>query len=151
MDLSLEVVVIPVSDVDRAKQFYGTGLACREDADAGAGDYRIVQMTPPGSACSIIFGRGVTAATPGSIDKLMLVVEDIEKARAELVDRGVDVSEIFHAAGGGYGAGFHPGTEGRAPGPDPEGQSYTTFASFSDPDGNGWLLQEITERLPGRV
>jgi catechol 2,3-dioxygenase-like lactoylglutathione lyase family enzyme len=144
MELKLEVVIIPVSDVDKAKEFYGTGLACREDADLGGGGYRVVQMTPPGSPCSIIFGQGVTSAAPGSIDKLVLVVDDIEKARAELTDRGVDVSEVFH------GGGFRPGTEGRVAGPDPDGRSYATFASFSDPDGNGWLLQEITERLPGR-
>jgi catechol 2,3-dioxygenase-like lactoylglutathione lyase family enzyme len=151
MDMKLEVVVIPVSDVDAAKRFYGAALGCREDADAGDGDFRIVQMTPPGSPCSIIFGHGVTSAKPGALDKLVLVVDDIDKARTELVDRGVEVSEIFHAAGGGYGAGFHATTEGRATGPDPQGISYTTFASFSDPDGNGWLLQEITDRLPGRV
>ncbi|HET6728624.1 MAG TPA: VOC family protein [Jiangellaceae bacterium] len=152
MNLKLEVVVVPVTDVDKAKDFYRTGLACREDADASAGDdYRIVQMTPPGSPCSIIFGQGVTSDQPGSLDGLVLVVDDIDAARDELLSRGVDVSEVFHDAGGGYGAGFHAGTEGRATGPDPQGRSYTSFASFSDPDGNGWLLQEITERLPGRV
>ena len=151
MDLKLEVIVLPVTDVDRAKEFYGTGLACREDADVSAGDFRIVQMTPPGSPCSLIFGRGITPAAPGSFQKLVLVVDDIEKARAELVDRGVDVSEVFHAEGGGYGAGFHVGPGGRALGPDPTDRSYTTFAEFTDPDGNGWLLQEITNRLPGRA
>ena len=152
MDLKLEVVVLPVTDVDKAKDFYETGLACRLDADiTGENGYRIVQVTPPGSACSVIFGAGVTAAAPGGGGNLMLVVDDIAAVRDELVSRGVDVSEVFHAEGGGYGAGFHPGTAGRAAGPDPEGLSYATFASFSDPDGNGWLLQEITERLPGRV
>jgi catechol 2,3-dioxygenase-like lactoylglutathione lyase family enzyme len=152
MDLRLEVVVLPVTDVDKAKQFYETGLACRLDADVSPTEgYRVVQVTPPGSACSIIFGDGVTSARPGTGGSLMLVVDDIAAARDGLVSRGVDVSEIFHAEGGGYGAGFHPGTEGRAPGPDPQGLSYATFASFSDPDGNSWLLQEITERLPGRV
>src|SRR3954462_9477838 len=106
MDLKLEVVVIPVSDVDTAKQFYGTALACREDADAGGGGFRLVQMTPPGSACSIVFGAGVTSATPGTLDRLMLVVDDIDKARNELIDRGVDVGEIFHDVGGSLGGGF---------------------------------------------
>ena len=152
MDLRLEVVVLAVTDVDKAKQFYETGLGCRVDADvAPVEGYRIVQVTPPGSPCSIIFGDGVTGARPGGGGRLMLVVDDIAAAREELVSRGVEVSEVFHAEGGGYGAGFHPGTEGRAPGPDPEGLSYASFASFDDPDGNGWLLQEISERLPGRV
>src|SRR5919197_1523927 len=152
MDLKLEVVVLPVTDVDKAKDFYETGLGCRLDADiAGEDGYRIVQVTPPGSACSIIFGDGVTAAEPGGGGNLMLVVDDIAAVRDELVSRGVDVSEVFHAESGGYGAGLHPRTPGRAAGADPEGLSYATFASFSDPDGNGWLLQEITERLPGRV
>jgi catechol 2,3-dioxygenase-like lactoylglutathione lyase family enzyme len=151
MDLKLEVVVIPVSDVDEAKHFYGTALACREDADAGGGGWRVVQMTPPGSSCSIIFGDRVTSATPGSVDRLVLAVNDIEKARVELTDRGVDVGDIFHDAFGSLGGGFHAEPEGRATGPDPEGRSYSSYASFSDPDGNVWLLQEITERLPGRV
>jgi catechol 2,3-dioxygenase-like lactoylglutathione lyase family enzyme len=152
MDLKLEVVVVPVSDVDAAKEFYGTRLACREDIDvSGNGSYRAVQMTPPGSACSIIFGTGVTSAVPGSLDRLVLVVDDVEKARVELVERGVDVSEIFHAADGGLGGGFRTGSIGRAPGLDPQRRSYASYASFSDPDGNRWLLQEITERLPGRV
>jgi len=152
MDLKLEVVIVPVTDVERAKQFYGTGLACRLDADVSGDDgYRLVQMTPPGSLCSIIFGHGVTSATPGSLDRLLVAVDDIEKARAELGSRGVEVGETFHDAGGGLGGGFHTGTDGRAPGPDPEGRSYASYASFSDPDGNVWLLQELTERLPGRV
>ena len=151
MDLKLEVVVIPVSDVDRAKQFYGTALGCREDIDAGGGGFRVVQMTPPGSACSIAFGQGITSAVPGSVDRHLLAVEDIEKARNELVDRGVDVGQIFHDAGGSLGAGFIAAPEAHAPGPDPERRSYASYASFRDPDGNGWMLQELTERLPGRV
>ena len=141
VDLKLEVVVLPVSDVDRSKRFY-EGLGWRTDADfLGAGDWRGVQMTPPGSPCSIHFGRGVTAAAPGSAQNLYLVVSDIAAARAQLAARGADVSGIFHFAGFG-GA--------RLPGPDPEGHSYASFATFSDPDGNSWLLQEIKTRLPGR-
>ena len=152
MDLKLEVVIVPVTDVDKAKHFYGTGLGCREDIDvSGDGGFRGVQMTPPGSQCSIIFGAGVTSAVPGSLDRLVLAVDDIEKARAELAERGVEVSEIFHDADGGLGGGLRAGTEGRVTGPDPQRRSYATYASFSDPDGNAWLLQEITERLPGRV
>jgi len=144
MDLKLEVVVVPVRDVDVAKQFYGTGLACREDADvAGDDGYRLVQMTPPGSTCSIIFGAGVTDATPGSLERLVLVVDDIDAVRAELAGRGVEVGPTFHDAGGGLGGGFHAGPEGRSAGPDPEGRSYGSYAAFSDPDGNTWLLQEI--------
>jgi catechol 2,3-dioxygenase-like lactoylglutathione lyase family enzyme len=140
-DMKLEVVVIPVSDVDRAKRFYGD-LGWRLDADFVKGeDFRVVQFTPPGSPCSIHFGRGVTSAVPGSAQRLYLVVSDIEAARAELVDRGVEVSELFHRAG----------SEGHVSGPDPQRQSYSSFASFSDPDGNSWLLQEVTVRLPGRV
>lgn len=152
MDLKLEVVIVPVADVDKAKHFYGTELACREDIDvSGDGGYRCVQMTPPGSQCSIIFGAGVTSAPPGSLDRLVLAVDDIEKARAELAERGVAVSDIFHDADGGLGGGFRAGTAGRATGPDPQRRSYASYASFGDPDGNRWLLQEITERLPGRV
>src|SRR5262245_12576480 len=140
VDLKLEVVVIPVSDVDRAKRFYG-GLGWRLDADIARGDkFRVVQFTPPGSPCSIHFGKGVTSAAPGSAQNLYLVVSNIEAARAELVARGVDVSELLHRGG-----------EGFVNGPDPERRSYASFASFSDPDGNVWLLQEITNRLPGRV
>src|SRR5580704_260094 len=142
MDLKLEVLVLPVSDVDRAKSFYQK-LGFRLDIDFAANEnYRVLQFTPPGSPASIIFGKGVTAARPGSIDRLVLVVYDIDAARAELVSRGVDVSEVFH----GPAAGFHTGTEGRAPGRDPGGSSYNSFASFSDPDGNVWLLQEIKQR-----
>ena len=148
--LRLEVVVVPVADVDRAKAFYG-GLGWRLDADVGAGDYRVVQLTPSGSNASIIFGKGVTSDQPGSIESLLVAVDDIDAARDELISRGAGVSEVFHDAGGGLGGGFHPGTEGRATGSGPEGRSYGSYASFSDPDGNRWLLQEITERLPGRV
>ena len=142
VDMRLEVVVIPVADVDRAKRFYG-GLGWRLDADFVVGDeFRVVQFTPPGSPCSIHFGTGVTSAVPGSARGLYLVVSDIEAARAELVARGVEVSEVFHRAGPG---------EPSLSGPDPEHRSYRSYASFSDPDGNGWLLQEVTARLPGRV
>jgi catechol 2,3-dioxygenase-like lactoylglutathione lyase family enzyme len=140
--MKLEVVVIPVSDVDRAKRFYGD-LGWRLDADFVRGDaFRVVQFTPPGSPASIHFGKGVTSAAPGSARGLYLVVSDIVAARAELVDRGVEVSEIFHRAAVG---------EGPLSGPDPARRSYASFASFSDPDGNSWLLQEVTVRLPGRV
>jgi catechol 2,3-dioxygenase-like lactoylglutathione lyase family enzyme len=150
MDLKLEVVVVPVADVDRAKEFYER-LGFREDVDfAGSDGYRIVQLTPPGSPCSIIFGKGVTSAQPGSIDRLVLAVDDIDAARDALLAHGVEV-RVFHDAGGGLGGGFYAGTEARAPGPDPQRRSYATYASFSDPDGNRWLLQEIKERLPGRV
>ena len=146
VDTKLEVVVIPVSDVDRAKRFYES-LGWRLDADFATGqDWRVVQLTPPGSQCSVMFGKGVTTAAPGSAQGLLLVVDDIEAARAELIGHGADVSEVFHFEGG-----LHvTGTEGRVPGPDPQGDSYRSFASFSDPDGNGWLLQEIKTRLPGR-
>jgi catechol 2,3-dioxygenase-like lactoylglutathione lyase family enzyme len=139
--MKLEVVVIPVSDVDRAKRFYG-GLGWRLDADFVVGDdFRVVQFTPPGSPCSIHFGTGVTSAVPGS-SHLYLVVSDIEVARAALVERGVDVSEVFHRAG--------PEKPPQS-GPDPERRSYSSFATFGDPDGNTWLFQEVTIRLPGRV
>ncbi len=146
MDMKLEVVVVPVADVDRAKAFY-TALGWRLDADFVAGEFRVVQLTPPGSPCSIIFGTGVTSAAPGSAQGLHLVVSDVEAARVELVGHGAEVSEVFHDVGGVF---HHAGTEGRVPGPDPERRSYASFASFRDPDGNGWLLQEITTRLPGR-
>ena len=142
VDLKLEVVVIPVSDIDRAKRFY-SDLGWRLDADFAKGDhFRVVQFTPPGSPCSVHFGKGVTTAPPGSARGLYLIVSDIQAAHAELVGRGVDVGEVFHRAGVG---------EGPLSGPDPERRSYNSFASFSDPDGNGWLLQEVTARLPGRV
>jgi catechol 2,3-dioxygenase-like lactoylglutathione lyase family enzyme len=152
VDFRLEVVVVPVADADRAKRFY-QGLGWREDIDiAGPQGYRAVHFTPPGSSVSILLGnRGVTAAAPGSIAGLLLAVEDIEAARAELVARGVEVSEVFHDAGGSLGGGFIAAPEARAAGPDPERRSYASYASFSDPDGNSWLLQELTERLPGRV
>ncbi len=147
MDMKLEVVVVPVSDVDKAKDFY-QGLGWRLDANFSTGpDFRVVQLTPPGSACSIIFGTGITTAAPGSAQGLQLTVTDIEAARAELASRGAEVSEVFHDAGGVF---HHAGTEGRVPGPAPDHKSYGSFASFSDPDGNGWLLQEITTRRPGR-
>ncbi|MFF2383914.1 VOC family protein [Streptomyces sp. NPDC058108] len=147
MDMKLEVVVVPVTDVDRAKAFYER-LGWRLDADFADGEgFRVVQFTPPGSPCSVIFGTRVSAALPGSSEGLHLVVSDIEAARAELAGRGVEVSEVFHDAGGVF---HRAGTEGRVPGPDPERGSYSSFLSFSDPDGNGWVLQEITTRLPGR-
>ena len=145
-DTKLEVVVIPVADVERSKRFY-EGLGWRLDADFRAGDeWRGIQVTPPGSPCSIIFGKGVTTAVPGSAQGLFLVVEDIAAARTELIGRGAAVSEVFHFEGPLRVTGM----QGRLPGPDPEGQSYRSWASFSDPDGNGWLLQEIKTRLPGR-
>jgi catechol 2,3-dioxygenase-like lactoylglutathione lyase family enzyme len=152
IDMKLEVVVLPVSDADRAKQFYAS-LGWREDVDiAGPHGYRAVHMTPPGSTASILIGnKGVTSAEPGSIAGLLLAVDDIDAARAELGSRGIDVSEVFHDAGGSLGGGFIAAPEARAPGHDPERRSYASYASFSDPDGNGWLLQELTERLPGRV
>jgi catechol 2,3-dioxygenase-like lactoylglutathione lyase family enzyme len=150
VNMKLEVVVVPVSDVDRAKDFYKR-LGFREDVDyVGSDGYRILQLTPPGSACSIIFGKGVTSAQPGSIDRLVLAVSDIDAARDELLSHGVEVS-VFHDAGDGLGGGFYTSAEARAPGPDPQRRSYASYASFSDPDGNRWLLQEIKERLPGRV
>jgi catechol 2,3-dioxygenase-like lactoylglutathione lyase family enzyme len=147
VDMKLEVVVVPVADVDRAKGFYES-LGWRLDANfSGEGGFRVVQLTPPGSACSIIFGHGVTSAPPGSAEGLQLVVTDIEAARDELLRRGVEVSEVFHDTGGVF---HHAGGEARAPGPAPEHQTYGSFASFSDPDGNSWFLQEVTTRLPGR-
>ena len=149
----LEVVVIPVSDVGRAKQFYA-GLGWRLDADfASADDFRVIQFTPPGSPCSIIFGKNVTAAAPGSAQGLYMVVSDIDATRKELLARGVAVSDIFHAANNAYTGPDEPYLFGRirAAGPDPEHRSYRSFASFRDPDGNGWLLQEVTNRLPGRI
>ena len=146
-DFRLEVVVLPVSDVDRAKDFYGS-LGWRLDADLTKDDdYRVVQFTPPGSTCSIIFGKGLTAASPGSFEGLQLTVYDIDKARTDLLGRGVDVSESFHDVTGVF---HHAGTTGRVDGPAPEHADYGSFAAFSDPDGNGWLLQEIKTRLPGR-
>jgi catechol 2,3-dioxygenase-like lactoylglutathione lyase family enzyme len=150
VDMKLEVVVLPVADVERAKDFYGQ-LGWRLDADLAADNgFRVVQFTPPGSGGSIQFGTNVTSAAPGSAQGLYLIVSDIEAARDELAARGAEVSEVFHA--GTPGAQFQPdGTSGRVSGPAPDDASYRSFATFSDPDGNGWLLQEITTRLPGRV
>jgi len=153
LDMKFEIVVLPVSDVDRAKEFYGR-LGWRLDADFAAGDdYRVVQFTPPGSGCSIIFGKNVTAAIPGSARGLYLIVSDLDGARRELLARGVDVSEAFHGGENVYLGGDEPYIFGqiRVSGSDPEHRSYRSFASFHDPDGNGWLFQEITTRLPGRV
>jgi catechol 2,3-dioxygenase-like lactoylglutathione lyase family enzyme len=153
VDLKLEIVVIPVSDVDRAKKYYAR-LGWRLDADFAAGDdYRVIQFTPPGSGCSIIFGTNVTAAAPGSAQGLYLIVPDIEAAREELLDRGAKITEVFHDEAGVYAGKDDPYLFGRVRvnGRDPAGSSYRSFASFSDPDGNGWLLQEITTRLPGRI
>src|SRR2546430_2492907 len=149
----LEVIVIPVSDVDRAKEFYGR-LGWRLDADFPSGDdFRVIQFTPPGSGCSVIFGKNVTAAAPGSAQGLYLIVSDIEAARDELFGRGVEISEVFHDAVGVYAGTDEPYLFGRlrVSGSDSEHRSYRSFASFSDPDGNGWLFQEVTTRLPGRV
>jgi catechol 2,3-dioxygenase-like lactoylglutathione lyase family enzyme len=151
MDMNLEVVVLPVSDVERAKRFY-ENLGFRLDVDVAPNEhFRAVHLTPPGSDTSILFGKGVTNAQPGSIDRLLLAVYDIEATRQELISKGVEVTEVFHDAGGSTGAGFIAATEVRAPGPDPQRRSYASYASFRDPDGNVWLLQEIRERLPGRV
>jgi catechol 2,3-dioxygenase-like lactoylglutathione lyase family enzyme len=147
-DMKLEVVVLPVADVDRAKAFY-VKAGFRLDADFPVGDdFRVVQLTPPGSDCAIIFGDGVTSAAPGSTQGLQLVASDIDAARAELAGRGIEVSEVFHDADGIF---HHAGTANRVPGPAPEHGSYGSWVSFDDPDGNGWLVQEITTRLPGRV
>lgn len=151
-DMKFEIVIIPVSDVDRAKAFYA-GLGWRLDADFDDGKaFRVLQFTPPGSACSIIFGKDVTPAAPGSAQGLYLVVSDIDAARQELLDRGAAVGEVFHSAGV-YAGPDEPYLFGRVrvSGPDPQRGSYRSFASFRDPDGNGWLLQEVTTRLPGRI
>ena len=148
MDMKLEIVVVPVSDVDRAKDFY-TGLGWRLDADVATDDsFRVVQVTPPGSPASVIFGTSVTEQAPGTARGLHLVVDDIEAAHSELKRNGADPSEVFHDAGGVF---HHGGTDARVPGPDPKRTSYGSFLSFSDPDGNGYVLQEITTRLPGRL
>jgi catechol 2,3-dioxygenase-like lactoylglutathione lyase family enzyme len=150
VDMKFEAVVIPVSDVDRAKHFYA-GLGWRLDADFPFDNgFRVVQFTPPGSGCSVQFGTNITSAAPGSARGLYLIVSDIEAARGELLGRGVKVSEVFHA--GAPGAQFQPdGTPGRINGPAPNHASYSSFATFHDPDGNGWLFQELTTRLPGRI
>ena len=148
MEMKLEVVVIPVADVDRAKDFY-KNLGWREDADlATSPDFRVVQLTPPGSDCSVIFGTGLTTASPGSAQGLQLVADDIDAARAELASHGAPVSEVFHDAGGVF---HHAGNSARAAGPAGNHQSYGSFISFTDPDGNEWFVQEVTTRLPGRV
>src|SRR5262249_35639358 len=152
VDMKFEIVVLPVSDVDRAKEFYAR-LGWRLDADyAHEDDFRVIQFTPPGSGCSIIFGRKVTAAAPGSAQGLYLIVSDIESARVELLRRGVEVSEVFHSDGVYAGAdeAYLFGRR-RITGPDPEHRSYRSFASFRDPDGNGWLFQGLTTWLPGRT
>jgi catechol 2,3-dioxygenase-like lactoylglutathione lyase family enzyme len=151
VDMPLEVLVVPVSDVDRAKEFYSM-LGWRLDADRGAEGFRLVQFTPPGSSCSIQFGTNITTAPPGSAQGLMLTVPDIQAARDALVSRGAQASDVFHCASG-TACRFHDG-DGvfeRAAGPAPDHTSYSSFVSLSDPDGNGWLLQEVTGRLPGRV
>ena len=153
IDMKLEIVVVPVSDVDRAKTFYAS-LGWRLDADfASDDDWRVIQFTPPGAPTSVIFGKNVTAAAPGSAQGLYLIVSDIEAARKELLGRGVKVSEVFHGAGDVHSGADQPYLSGRrrVSGVDPERGSYRSFVSFSDPDGNGWLFQEITTRLPGRV
>jgi catechol 2,3-dioxygenase-like lactoylglutathione lyase family enzyme len=153
VDFKFEIAVIPVSDVDRAKDFYAK-LGWRLDADfAGPDDYRVIQFTPPGSPASVIFGKNVTAAAPGSAQGLYLVVSDIEAARKNLLDRGIKASEAFHAAGDVHVGTDEPFLFGRVRtgGLHPERGSYRSYVSFSDPDGNGWLLQEVTNRLPGRV
>jgi catechol 2,3-dioxygenase-like lactoylglutathione lyase family enzyme len=152
VDMKFEIVVIPVSDVDRAKEFYAK-LGWRLDADFDSGkDFRVIQFTPPGSGCSVIFGRNVTSAAPGSAQGLYLIVSDIQAARKALLDRGVQISEVFHSAGE-YAGKDEPYLFGRVrvSGPDPAHGSYRSFASFRDPDGNGWLFQEITTRLAGRI
>jgi catechol 2,3-dioxygenase-like lactoylglutathione lyase family enzyme len=141
MDMKIEVVALPVADVDRSKRFY-EGLGWRVDADFGSGeDFRVVQLTPPHSACSIAFGKGITTAEPGSVQRLEIVVSDIVATRADLISRGVEVGEVFH---------LERPSPTPIPGPDPERRSYQSYATFTDPDGNGWLIQEINRRLPGR-
>jgi len=152
MDMKLEVVVLPVADLDRAKRFYQM-LGWRLDADFTSGDeWRVIQFTPPGSGCSVIFGKNVTAAAPGSAQGLYLIVSDIQAARDELLRRGVEIGEVFHDGGNVHAGADEPYILGRrrVSGPDPQHTSYRSFASFRDPDGNGWLLQEIRQRLPGR-
>ena len=152
-DTKLEIIVLPVSDIDRAKAFYA-GLGWRLDADYDNGsDFRVIQFTPPGSGCSIIFGKNVTGAAPGSAQGLYLIVSDLAATREELISRGAQVSEIFHGADGKYSGSDEHYIFGsiRVSGPDPEHRSYRSFASFHDPDGNGWVMQEITARLTGRI
>ena len=147
LETKLEVVVLPVADVDRAKRFYSS-LGWRLDADFAHGDdWHVVQMTPPGSTCSVLFGKGFTPAAPGSVQGTFLVVDDVAAARAQLAGSGVDVSEVFHFDGNLLGVGTN---DRRLPGPEPDRRSYLSFASFCDPDGNSWMLQEVKDRLPGR-
>ena len=147
MEMKLEVVVVPVADVDRAKAFYES-LGWRLDADfPGEGGFRVVQLTPPGSECSVIFGQGVTTMAPGSVEGLQLTVTDIDAARADLAERGIEVTGPFHDEGGIF---HHAGTAARVPGPDPDRSDYGSFLSFHDPDGNEWFVQEIKQRAPGR-
>ena len=153
IDMKFEIAVIPISDVDRAKEFY-QNLGWRLDAEFDSGkDFRIIQFTPPGSGCSIIFGKNVTAAAPGSAQGLYLIVSDIAAARKDLMGRGVEISEVFHGEAGVFAGGDEPFIFGRhrVRGPDPGHSSYRSFASFHDPDGNGWVLQEVTTRVPGRL
>jgi catechol 2,3-dioxygenase-like lactoylglutathione lyase family enzyme len=147
VDMKLEVVVIPVSDVDRAKGFY-RAAGFREDIDYASGaDFRVVQLTPPGSAASIVLGKGITAAVPGSLQGLQLVVRDVVAARANLIERGIDVGDVFHDIGGVF---YHLSPAYEIPGPDPGGRAHSSFARFNDPDGNGWVLQEVNQRSPLR-
>ena len=145
--MKLEVVVLPVRHVDHAKEFYRSA-GFREDIDYASGDdFRVVQFTPPGSQASIVFGQGITSAPPGSVQGLLLTVRDIEAACAELIARGLDVSEVFHDLGGVF---YHLSPAYEVPGPDPSGRDYASFARFCDPDGNGWVIQEVKQRAPGR-
>ena len=147
MEMRLEVVVLPVRHVDQAKEFY-LSAGFREDIDYASGDdFRVVQFTPPGSQASIVFGRGITSAPPGSVQGLQLAVHDIEAARADLLARGVDISEVFHDLGGVF---YHVSPAYEVPGPDPAGRDYASFARFCDPDGNGWVIHEVKQRAPGR-
>lgn len=147
MEMRLEVVVLPVRHIDQAKEFYRSA-GFREDIDYASGDdFRVVQFTPPGSQASIVFGQGITSAPPGSVQGLQLAVHDIEAARADLLARGVDISEVFHDLGGVF---YHLSPAYEVPGPDPAGRDYASFARFCDPDGNGWVIQEVKQRAPGR-
>jgi catechol 2,3-dioxygenase-like lactoylglutathione lyase family enzyme len=148
VEMRIEVIVLPVTDIDRAKRFYAA-LGWNLDIDAATGDdFRIVQFTPPGSACSVMFGKGITNAAPGSVQNLHLVVSDLDAACAALVGHGIDVSAPFHDAGGIF---HRTGAEGHVPGPNPQRKSYASYAAFSDPDGNGWVLQEVTARLSADI
>ena len=148
VDMKLEVVVVPVSDVDRAADFYARRLGWRVDVDIANGDSRVLHLTPPGSACSVMFGTGLTPSAPGTAQFLHLIVSDIEAAHQQLVANGVDATEVFHDPTGHYNR-FDPAV--RASGPDPQRRTYASYVAFSDPDGNGWVLQEVTARLPGRI